>query len=229
MAYDPNTWFNPRFAIILLWKLRERVGERVINSSRFQKEREAWAVSTALLGISKITKEMWWIQIPKEDPPDISAMTLTPYEDENRNYINYRLVEVMEITKYTSNNIVNEILNKLENKYYEKETCLLVHMRRDESIKDMRVLSEELKKQIKGVADVWILGNEIPATNNFILFSLFPDVQVVRFDLDEEIPKLPLVNTIVVERGKGTGYKKIKGEMSTFNPQHKPIKEKLKK
>lgn len=228
MAYDPNAWFNPRFAIFLLWKLRERFGEEAIISSQFQKEREAWAVSTALLAISKITHEIWWIQIPKVDPPDISAMTLTPQEVE-RNYLNLRLVEVMEITKYTNKDVVNEILDKLKDKYYQKETCLLVHMRRDERIDDMRKLSEELKKNIRGVADVWILGNEISGTNNFILFSIFPEVEVIRFNLDDEIPKLPPVDTIVVERGKGTGHEEIKGEMPTLNPQHKILKNKAKK
>lgn len=224
MEYDHNIWFNPKFAIHVLWRLRERFGQVVINSNRFQKEREAWAVATALLGIMKLSDytAQWWLQIPEQDPPDIYAMTLTTM-DENHSNMNLRLVEVMEVTTYTNSDLISEILTKLKNKSYQKETCLLVHLRRDIDIDDMRELSENLKKEIIGVSDVWVLGSISLETNDFILFSLYPDVNLIRFNIDEELPKQPPVNTLQVERGKGTGHEVIKSDMPKFNPQHREV------
>lgn len=226
--YDPNTWFNPRYAINLLWSLRKRFGEQILTDNNFQKEREAWAVAASLLGIKKLTGQDWWLQIPEAEIPDIEAMTLVPYETEDMNYLHHRLIEVMEITTYTNDTIVNEILRKLKNKCYQKETCLLVHMRRNAHIQDMRSLSAELKEKIHGVADIWLLGSEALGTNDFILFSLSPDVQVIRFNIDGELPNTPPVHTLIVGRGKGTGHEEFKAEMPVFNPHHKPIKEKQK-
>lgn len=222
MKYDPNVWFSLRFGVYLLWRLREKYGENVINSNKYQKERESWIVAVTLLGISKITNETWWIQVPLEDPPDMLAMKLTPDEDERWNYLNYRKVEVMEITKHSSGDIVNAILTKLKGKSYEKETGLIVYLRRDMNINDMRQLSEQIKDKIKTVSDIWLVGNTKPNTNDFIAFSIFPDVEVIRYNLDEELAKIMPGDTINVSRKKGTQAELIKGEFQVvFNPHRK--------
>ncbi|HSA84407.1 MAG TPA: hypothetical protein VLF20_06015 [Patescibacteria group bacterium] len=220
MNYDENRWFSLRFGVYHLWKLRKVFGEKVITSTKYQKEREAWIVAVTLLGITKITKETWWIQIPKEDIPDIRAMTLTPDENKNWNYVNYRDVEVMEITKYSKNNIIEEILHKIKDKYYGNKTGLVVYLRRDENIPDMKLLSQKLRDKIKNIADIWIVGNTKPNTNDFIVFSIFPDVQVINFNVDEEIIKILPGDTIDLSRAKGTKAELIKGEFYVvFNPK----------
>jgi len=217
--YSPDVWFSPRFVIYLLWSLRNKLGEVVITSGKYKKEREAWAVAVALLGIIKMTKNLWWVQIPEEDPPDILAMTVAPNLNEGWNYANYRKVEVMGITKYSNETIVNEILNKTKDKYYEKETCLLVHIKRDSKISDMRQLADELKGKVYNLADVWVIGNTEPCTNRFVLFSIFPDVQVENYNLDDEIAKLPPGDTLEMERAKGTQMKLVRGVfLRKFNP-----------
>lgn len=219
--YSPNVWFSPRFAIHLLWALKDRLGEIVITTNNYKKEREAWVVASALLGIIRMTNALWWLQIPEEDPPDILAMTVTPNENEGWNYVNYRKVEVMEITKHTNKAITDEILDKIGDKFYEKETCLLVYLVRDSKIQDMRKLTEELKGKVHNLADIWILGNTNALTNDFILFSVFPDVQVERYSLDEEIAKLPPGDMIEMSRSKGTNMELVKGAPRKFNPNAK--------
>jgi len=218
--YNPNIWFSPRFAIFLLWKLRDRFGKDVISNRKYKREREAWAVAVALLGIIKRTGVLWWIQIPEEDPPDVLAMTLTPNQEKNQNDANYREVEVMLITKHTNRLITEEILEKMQDKYYNKKTCLLVHIARDSRINDMRELAEDLKGKIHDLADIWLIGNTKPKTNNFILFSLFPSIEVENFNIDEEILKLPIGDVLELERAKGIKAHLIRKEFPwKFNPK----------
>ncbi len=222
MKYDQNRWFSLRFAVHHLWFLRKKYGDIVVASNKYKKEREAWTVAVALLGITKISGELWWIQIPTEDPPDILAMTVTPNEKEGWNYINFRKVEVMEITMHSKGNVVDEILNKIKDKFYEKETGLVVYLRQDTNLKDMCInkLSVRLKKRVKNIADIWIIGNTSPNTNDFIVFSIFPTVQVIRYNVNEEIRKIPLGDTIEMSRAKGTEMMLIKSTLPVeFNPK----------
>lgn len=220
MKYDPNRWFSLRFAVHHFWRLRKVYGDSVITSNKYQKEREAWTVAVALLGITKLTSEWWWVQIPIEDPPDILAMTLTPDDNKNWNYVNFRNVEVMEITKYSKRDIINEILDKIKDKFYGKDTGLIVYLRRDTEVKNMRMLSVELKNKVKNIADLWIVGNTKPDTNDFIVFSIFPDVQTISYNIDEEINKIPPGDTMVISRAKGTKKELIRGNFPVvFNPK----------
>lgn len=220
MKYEPNKWFSLRFVIYHLWKLRKTYGKVVVLSNKYQKEREAWIVAVALLGITKMTRRLWWVQIPEEDPPDILAMTVISNEKKGWNDINYRKVEVMEITKYSKHDIVHEIINKVKDKYYEKETCLVVYLRLDTNIKDMRKISTKLKGKFNNLADIWIIGNTKPDTNDFIVFSIFPEVHVITYNIDEEINKLPPGDTLVLSRTKGIKMKLIRGVFPVkFNPK----------
>lgn len=224
MKYDENRWFSLRFGVHHLWRLRKTHGDKVITSNEYQKEREAWVVAVTLLGITKITNETWWIQIPTDDPPDIKAMTLTPDEDKNWNYVNYRDVEVMEITKYSKNNIIEEILQKIKNKYYGSKTGLIVYLRRNENVPNMKLLAEELKDKVSNIADIWIVGNTKSDTNDFIVFSIFPDVQVMNFSADEEISKILPGDTIELSRAKGTKAELAQGVFpAVFNPRRQNI------
>lgn len=219
IIYDINTWFSARYAIWNFWALREKFGKKTEGMNKYQKEREAWILGVTLLGIIQLTKKLWWLQIPLNDPPDMLAMTLTPNEDKNMNFVDYREVEILEIVKYSKGTLTEEIKRKLK-KSYIKETALVVYLRRDTNITDMRKLSIELKQNSINIADVWVLGNTLPNTNNFILFSLFPDVQVVNFVIENEVSKIPIGDTIQMAYGKGTRGKLMKVPIRKFNPKN---------
>lgn len=220
MTYDEKYWFSLRFGVYFLWKLRKTLGSVVITSNKFQKEREAWIVAVTLLGISKTTNDTWWIQIPIDDPPDICAMMLTPNEDNTWNYVNYRDVEVMEVTQYSKRQIVDEIRKKIEGKYYGDKTALIVYLRRNENILDMNSLSDELQKKVSHIADIWIVGNTKPDTNEFVVFSVFPNLQVINFNIEEEVKKILPGDFIDLRRGKGIETTLVKGDfIPVFNPR----------
>lgn len=203
LPYDSNRWFTPRYALNYLSRLFVQHGEKVIKHNSYKKVREAWILGLALLGISKQAGQLWWLQVPADDPPDMRAMTIVPDPEKNQNEMHSREVEIVMITKFTSAPIEDEILRKLKNKSYVKETCLLIYLNRNTYIEDMRKLAEKLKGKIN-VADVWVVGATAPDSPKHILFSLYPDVQVVEFDIFEEMAKIPKGDTIDMEFAKGT-------------------------
>jgi len=212
-VYSNNVWFSPKYAIYLLWNLKNKLGDVVLKSDKFKKEREAWVTGVALLAINKMTNNLWWLQVPIEDPPDMLAMTLISNLKENRNYMNYRYIEVMEINRHSSVDIETEIINKVSDKFYPKETCLLVHIKKDILIMDMKMMSENIHNKIHHLADIWLLGNTKPATNDFILFSIFPKVEVVNFNINEEMDKLPTAMTFEFMRAKGIKIQKFRAPL----------------
>lgn len=212
-VFSTNVWFSPRFPILLFWSLREKIGDTILKSNKFKKEREAWPTAAALLGIIKITNKLWWVQVPEDDPPDMYVMTLTQIKKNNMNSVDYRNIEVMEINKLSIKSIENEIIDKLKDKFYEKETCLLVHIKRDSLIKDMEEMANNLSGKIHNVSDIWLLGNNRPNSNDFILFSVFPEVQVVEYNLDEEMSKLPSAMTLELTKSKGIEIQKVRAPL----------------
>jgi hypothetical protein len=158
------------------------------------------------LGINKKTGYFWWLQIPKpqEDPPDMRAMILVPDNLPNRNILAHREVEIVEITTYTTDSIDASILKKLNNKAYIRETCLLVCLSRVVYIPNVREIAVKLNNKISAVSDIWVLSSTDSNSKKYILFSLYPTVEVINFDLHEEISKIPTGDQLEMSRSKGT-------------------------
>lgn len=217
-SYNPNVWFSPRFAIYYFWTILKNEGEKAKGANKYQKEREGWIVGVALLGIIKLAGDIWWLQIPTDDPPDIRAMKVTLNTKKDWNVLNHREVEVMEVTKYSQSNLIEAIKRKLRNKAYIKETGLIVYLRVDMKIEDMQELSRELISADLKIADIWLIGNTNKENNEFILFSLLPEVIRVDYNIDEEISKLPPGETIEMTSGKGTNAQLVKAVLTKYNP-----------
>lgn len=204
LPYNEYIWFSPRFAIEYLWRLLDKNGDTVLKSPKYKKEREAWIMGVALFGVMKLTDAKWWLQVPKDDPPDMRAMTLVPDHEKNQNEMQHREVEIMQITKHTNDTIVNEIMRKLRGKYYPSSTGLVVYLNRSMFIEDMRKISAELAEAKPLVSDIWIVASTTPSQQRYILFSLYPTVQVIEYDIDEERKNLePGDSMDVTPRRKG--------------------------
>lgn len=207
--WDPNVWFSPRYAIEYFWEIANSEGERSITSRKYQKEREAWIVAVALLAIIVDTGTFWWLQIPKDDPPDVLCMTMT--SEKGLNVLNEQHVEVMEITEYSNLAIADEILRKLSRKSYPKNYVLIVYLRRSEELKDIREIASQIKLLKLGISAIWIIGST-DSMNSFknIVFSVYPKVK--RYDLDIMEAKNALSSKhlyLKVNRGTGNKWEKM--------------------
>lgn len=203
LPYDINKWFSPRYAINYLWRLQRQLSDKELRKSKYKKEHEAWILGVALFGVMKMYEAKWWLQVPVNDPPDLEAMTVVPNKEKNINEMHHREIEIMQITKHTNETIVNEILKKLKNKAYIKETGLVVYLNRTTHISDMRELSYDLKNAGVRVADIWVIAATSPNEQEYILFSLYPDVQAVKYNIIEEMKNLEAGDTIDMELSKG--------------------------
>lgn len=70
-TYSEKIWFSPRY-VIQEWENIERSGDK----KKIKRAREAWVCAVAMICRTKIEPTEWWIQIPKNDPPDVLAMRI---------------------------------------------------------------------------------------------------------------------------------------------------------
>jgi hypothetical protein len=215
LRFDSNRWFTPRFAINYLWGLIRIHGDKVLKDSKFKKEREAWILGVALLGISKATQFQWWLQVPESDPPDMYTMAIVPNLEKNWNEFHHREIEIMEITKHTNGSIEDEITKKLKDKFYIKETGLVVYLNRSMQIGDMYEINKNLKKNKLNISDIWGIASISPKSQKYILFNIYPEVYATSFDIDEEIAKIPEGDTIDISRAKGLAMKLVRNVPAT--------------
>lgn len=206
LPYNEYVWFSPRFAIKYLSDLMKKEGiNKVLKDNKYKKEREAWIIGISLFGYMKLTNAKWWLQVPKDDPPDMRVMTMVPDYKKNLHEMQYREVEIMQITQHSKGSVIEEILKKLKGKAYVQETALLVYLQRTVFIENMRKLADELNKAKPQVADIWILASTSPDQQKYILFSLYPDVQRVDYDIDKEMINLEPGDSLdLIPRRKGT-------------------------
>jgi len=219
--WNENIWFTPRFAINYFAIAFHHFGNFAVTSNKFKKAKEAWIMGVSLLGINKLTNNQWWLQVPKTDPPDMICMFIEE-SGNGFNFLNYRYVEITEITKHNKGTITDQIAKKLENKRYGKEYALLVYLEREEVIPDLRVLSAEIQKAKPEVADIWCLGSILPDSPEFMLFSLYPDSQRIDFDAFKEISKIPKGDILTAIKSKGKAMIRVKTtSLHEFMPNKK--------
>jgi hypothetical protein len=147
------------------------------------------------------------------------AMTVVSNEARNWNEMLHREIEIMQITKYTTDSIDREIIGKLKDKLYIRETGLVVYLNRTTQIKDMKALSVELRKNNVSVSDVWVIACTSEDSLEYTLFSLFPTVQVTVYNLIDEMNKLEAGDSIDMIFSKGIKMELERGvQVTKFIP-----------
>jgi len=157
LPYDENRWFSPKYAINYFWDILKDIGDIALKSDKYKKHREAWIMGVMLLGVMKGTQRIWWLQVPKEDPPDMMVMKIEKDEEKESNMFQCRKMEIMQVTKFTNDEIQNEIKRKLDKMYYEGKTGLVVYVNRDTGKLNLKELSDKISAMDLRIADIWLL------------------------------------------------------------------------
>ena len=177
-----NLWYTPCYA---LKEIHEIMGKNNIgfNDRRFQKCRELWIASIAIIGYSKISGKNFWLQVPSEDPPDVLA---TRWEDNGKGgeIQIVQQVEIFEITQYDKHGIDEIIINKLKNKAYPKDYVLIGYIRRDEGI-NPTMIYRKIKLINPNIGGILLLGGSMENTKRLILTQIFPE-PTPHFDFEVE-------------------------------------------
>jgi len=141
-------WFNPCYGINGFWselralqkKMPDKDFQYVWNHRDLQGSREILA--TAI--VAKATQmqnpnQQWWIQKPKQDPPDGVMGTILNTDGYDKMHV--REVEVVE---YIRGDIIDTIKNKLHKKSYEPNTVLVCYLSGASGLYDLEKMSKEI-------------------------------------------------------------------------------------
>jgi len=143
-------------------------------------DRECYCISLVALAMMNDSKMDWWINIPKQDPPDGLVMTLIE-EKPNVFKGHIREVEVVEHRKKPEQ-IFDVIRDKMTKKSYENNT-ILVCFALTYATYNFRMLSEELAKIESSLKHVFIVFTGIPLTQSDVMIdklkTIFTMVQLL--------------------------------------------------
>lgn len=169
-----NIWFSPCYVINQLAKTIITGDKRKIK-----KHKEAWICAVAVICHSRLKPAEWWIQIPKNDPPDVLAMNLVPCEDGLGQDMSITPVEVFEISKYSKESIEESIKKKLDKKDYSS-MMLVAFVRRLDIFKHEEVSNYIQKLKPKALCIFLIVAEE--NNTHFSLIQLFPECVKFKHD-----------------------------------------------
>ena len=108
-----NIWFSPSYVIN---ELARTVATR--DKNKIKRANEAWVCAVAMICHSKHRPVEWWIQVPKNDPPDVLAMNFISHEGGLGQNMSMLYVEVFEISEHDNESIEKSIERKLGTKDY---------------------------------------------------------------------------------------------------------------
>lgn len=179
-VWDENIWFAPCLAISEFRKLVSRIG--ISKTISCKKEFEAYIAGITLLGViagGHPKGKLWWLQIPKEDPPDAlgCAMSLDKLNIGVHNIIN---IEVFQVVNNRQGTIIKAINSKLQNKKYDRATALVAFINRNEQIENLKALSEKIDENKPLVGTIWLVGNLNPINDEYLTAELYPSFSATR-------------------------------------------------
>jgi hypothetical protein len=178
MSFKPwqeNIWFSPA-QVINEWVKIEASGDK----KKIKRAREAWICAVAMLCHSKVEPAEWWIQVPRNDPPDVLAMKLVPHINGLGNTMEQLKVEVFEISEYDNESIEKSIERKLGEKDYSGMT-IIAFVRRSQIFAHELVANYIQNLKPKALA-ILLLVNEQSGGTNFSFVGIFP--QVFKYQCD---------------------------------------------
>ena len=111
--WDEHIWFSPCHIISTLAQTIQTG-----NPQKIKRHKEAWVCAVAVISHSQYEPAEWWIQIPKQDPPDVKAMHIAPRIDGPGNSLHLYQMEVFEISEHDDEPIEESIKRKLGHKDY---------------------------------------------------------------------------------------------------------------
>ena len=172
--YSENIWFSPCYVINELARI---VATR--DKKKIKRAKEAWICAVAVICHSKLKHAIWWIQIPKNDPPDVLAMNLIPHKDGLGQSMSVLYVEVFEISQHDNESIEKSIERKLGTKDYSGMT-LIAFVRRKQIFEHEKVATYIQKLKPKALCIFLIVSEE--NSTNFSLVQLFPECVKFKHD-----------------------------------------------
>ncbi len=173
--WSEKIWFSPSYVI-------NELASGVANghAHKIKRLKEAWICAVAMICRSKVEGDEWWIQILKEDPPDVLTMRLVPTSDGQGQHLSELKVEVFEISEHDSEAVEKSIERKLKGKDYSG--MVVIGFLRRKGDFDHEAVANHIKKCRPMAGSVNLIAFEKVGSTNTTFIQLFPEV--VKFKAD---------------------------------------------
>lgn len=173
--WSEKIWFSPSYIIS---ELASAMASG--DTNRIKRMKEAWIGAVAFICWSAMEPNEWWIQIPRQDPPDLLAMRLIPTEDGLGQQLSQLSVEVFEISEHDAEPVEKSIERKLNGKDYSG--MMVIGFVKREGVLDHEKIARRLKALNPMAGSVCLLVSEGTGGTSRSFIQLFPDVQKVTAD-----------------------------------------------
>jgi len=187
---DHNSLINPkRFLTNFYEKIKSYPGgpKAFFKARDNKKDLEFWAVSVVLIGLNQVTNKSWWIQTPKDDPPDAFSVSYKIENESNSVIEEYVPIEVVFVPKFIRKqnwdsllpdeqnifNFLNE--KKFNSKSYEQGTHLIVYFNIKLEKFDLEKLSNMISEKNPKLAEIWLISSIDPFAENILIEKTFPE------------------------------------------------------
>jgi hypothetical protein len=179
----------------------------VFEDKRFQKARELWIGSVFSLGLTKLTKQRYWVVPDYSETPDLYLTTLVPHRKYKDSDTEVRsLIEVTEWEEHSCLSLSKQILKKLAGKNYPEHYILLVYIKRCGQVVNMDKVFQELQEHALPLLEVWALSPSLSVQGcDHALFALHPIKTRSNFNLKNEVilSRNVQVDMLEIKRRKG--------------------------
>jgi len=189
-----------------------------------KKDRESYCVSIVTLALMNETKEDWWMNMPKIDPPDGLVMTLK--EEKPSSYMGHlREVEIVE-HRNKPEEIFETIRDKMVENQYEPNTILVcLVLVKAISVYDFKSLSLELAKVKSTIKHVFVVFTGVLMTDNIPtkdqLQNSYTMVQLLPILTHETLDLKPHLNDFTERYNKGKESRIIEDDSIYFGTSNK--------
>jgi len=174
--WSDKIWFSPRFIVDYLAKAGGKA-----NKEQMKRLKEAWICAVGIICRAEKEATEWWIQLPKQDPPDVLAMKLVPTADGTSQDISQLQVEVFELSQHDAEPVSDSIKRKLTHQDYSGYVVIGFLMRA--SLFDLQAIAKEVNDMSPKVGSLNLLIFEHPEARAVVTFvQLYPTLIKVKVD-----------------------------------------------
>lgn len=173
-SWNEKYWFSPCYVIS---QLANTIAGG--DKQKIKQHKEAWICAVGIICRSRLEGGPWWIQVPKEDPPDVLAMRLVPTEDGLGNQLSELKVEVFEISEHDVESIEESVERKLKNQDYAG--MAVIGFVRRKGFFDHEKIANHIQNLKPKVSSVNLIIFE-EANTNISFIQLYPEL--VKFKAD---------------------------------------------
>ena len=194
-----DLWMSPRLAVVRMNSLIEKYGyHEATTSGRFKHEREAWTTGMYALGLAKMYRKDYWVEIETVDQtPDTKVHHID--QSAGRNKIGTQHVEIVDWEKHVDDAI--DLLKQKCRRAYPPYFCLLLLARNGRNF-DVEGVTREISAIDVPFAEIWALGRI--SDEAMTLLRLFPGLMRVDFDIADALESGKGQTDFMVGQKRGT-------------------------